>query len=41
MAEILGLQDDEPDTPGEEKGSWYSLAVCRNSYKSLAVCMVK
>ncbi len=41
MSEVLNLQESEPDTPSEEKGSWVSLALCHNSRKSIAACWVR
>lgn len=38
MSDVLNMQDETPDTPGEEKGSWVSVAACHNSHWSIAVC---
>lgn len=41
MADILILQGADDQTPEEEKASRWSLAACRNSYKSLVACFDK
>ncbi|MFV0460762.1 MAG: hypothetical protein ACK5MT_18560 [Actinomycetales bacterium] len=41
MSDVLNMQEPEPETPEEEKGSWVSAFACRNSYTSLAFCIVK
>jgi len=41
MSDVLSLQGDQPEAPGEEKRSNWSIAGCRNSYKSIALCLVK
>lgn len=41
MSEVLNLQQEDPDTPGEEKGSWVSVLACRKSYASIAFCVAK
>lgn len=41
MSEVLHLQEDQPEVPGEDKGSWLSVAACHNSYRSLALCWVR
>lgn len=42
MAEILELQEKDPEeTPGTEKASRISIRWCRNSYISVAICLVK
>ena len=39
MADILGLQEQEPDeTPGPDKASRMSWRFCRNSYISIIAC---
>lgn len=41
MAEILNMQEGQPETPREEKASNKSWGFCRNSYQSWAFCIVK
>ena len=41
MTDALNLQAAEGETPDEAKGSNISLKLCRNSYVSVSVCMVK
>ncbi len=41
MSEVLILQEEETETPEEDKGSWVSIAACRNSHRSIALCYVK
>jgi hypothetical protein len=41
MSDVLKLQDDQPEAPDEEKGSWVSVLACHKSYRSLAFCLVK
>lgn len=41
MANILDMQGGNEETPDEEKGSYWSLAACRNSYRSYVACLVK
>lgn len=39
MADILGLQEQEPDeTPGPDKASRVSWKFCKNSYISVIAC---
>lgn len=38
MADILELQSDDKETPGEEKGSYVSHFLCHNSYVSTQLC---
>jgi hypothetical protein len=38
VADVLSLQDDEPETPAEEKGSMVSLWGCTTSNKSFYYC---
>jgi hypothetical protein len=40
MVDVLGLQDDEePETPPEQKQSSVSYSVCRNSRVSQVFCI--
>lgn len=40
MADVLGMQDDdEPETPEEEKASGVSYAFCRTSGASQLFCV--
>lgn len=41
MVDVLKLQDDQPEAPGEDKRSNWSIAGCRNSYKSFTLCFAK
>lgn len=41
MSDVIGLQAEMDATPEEEKASRISVAICRNSYRSIAVCFVK
>jgi hypothetical protein len=41
MSDVLELQDDQPENPGEEKGSWVSVAFCNKSYRSIALCIAR
>jgi hypothetical protein len=38
MSEVLSLQDEEPEVPGEDKASHISVLACRESHWSVAVC---
>lgn len=38
MADVIDLQDDNPEAPQEEKASHVSYAACRNSYRSEFFC---
>lgn len=38
MAEIIDMQNDEVETPDEEKASNVSYYFCRNSYRSERFC---
>lgn len=40
MSDVLNLQDEPTEAPGEDKRSNWSVAFCRNSYKSFAACAV-
>ena len=39
MGDILDLQDDEPETPGEEKQSYVSYVQCPHSAVSVLMCL--
>ena len=41
MTDALNLQAAEGETPDETKASRISLKLCRTSYVSVSVCMVK
>lgn len=41
MADVLKMQDEQAEVPGEDKKSLLSVYACRNSYRSVAVCWVK
>lgn len=41
MSDVLSMQDEQTDNPGEEKGSWVSVAFCHKSYRSVALCIAK
>ncbi|WP_269778943.1 hypothetical protein [Propioniciclava soli] len=38
MAEIIDMQNNDPDVPDEEKDSYVSYFACRNSHQSQALC---
>lgn len=38
MANIIDMQNNDPDMPDEEKNSNVSYFTCRNSYHSQALC---
>jgi hypothetical protein len=40
MSDVLNLQDEGPEVPSEEKGSYLSIGFCRNSFKSFAFCKI-
>lgn len=38
MAEIIEMQESDPEVPGEEKASNVSYAACHNSFQSQMLC---
>lgn len=39
MADVIDLQEESPELPGEEKASNVSYVACNNSYHSQAFCV--